>query len=551
MDTKNREIDRKELEAAQKVISCLLLARKNRSLYPEGHTISTTSIEQFFTMLRTYLQTYQDLRVDVEKDRLVSKGEVVHADTSEEGTLPFTLFRDGIRWLEFKEGVDLREATEFLEIINKYSILSAEPEGDIVTEFWERKFAHILYEAADSLGTIEHDTGMMVSSPEKRDVNVALMREKILAGHVPLPDPLIDPASLSLNPEEMKFMHEMIRLEEGGDPTAYLDALFDSLLQYRDQENFEIILKVLEEEFTGSIARRDLDAAYKILQRLQYVHEAVKSEIPWITALIEDFSLAVSSARALAPLAEIWPHIGPEQTAKAKEIISLLQPEAIHALCAMLPHNQSPQKRQVLVGAITTLASRDPRPLDALLKTPDEKLLERLIPVLAGMEGDRPVKSMIRLIRHPSVRIRQEAIKGVLQKGSHIREVFPLIDDPDESIRRMVLKQIGQSRNPVAEKLLLEYLERRTFTRDEGEHVMACFTALGQCGSAHALPYLRQTLLHRGWMPAFWRNAHRRGAAIALHRLGIRESQEVLKKAARSLYPSVRGFVREAVGQRT
>jgi hypothetical protein len=49
-------------------------------------------------------------------------------------------------------------------------------------------------------------------------------------------------------------LQEMLRIDEEGDPTAYLDALFDSLLQYREHENFVIILRVLEEEFTGSIA---------------------------------------------------------------------------------------------------------------------------------------------------------------------------------------------------------------------------------------------------------------------------------------------------------
>ncbi|HQI79955.1 MAG TPA: HEAT repeat domain-containing protein [Deltaproteobacteria bacterium] len=546
----NPGMDRKELESAQKVIAGLLLARKNCSLYPEGHTISTASIEQFHTLLGKHVHSYGDLKIEVEKDRLASKGQVVHRDILEEGALPFILFRDGIRWIEFQEGIDLQETAEFLELVNKFSILSAEPEGDIVTELWEKRFVHIRYEATDTFSTADEDADMVTSPPQKRIGSTENLRETALAGQEPLPEPLIDPASLVLTPEDRMNLQEMLRMDEDGDPTAYLDALFDSLLQYREHENFEIILRVLEEEFTGSIARGDLAATSMILQRLQYVLDAGKAQTPGIDAFIEDFFISVSGANSLAPLAEVWPGIGPDQLKRAQEVFRLLHPEALPTLCGLLPLNQSTQKRQVLTGAITALASRDLTPLESVLKTKDEKLLERLVPVLAGLEGDLPQKYLLKLVRHPSPPVRQEAIKQAIRKGASLREVFPLIDDKDESVRRLILKQLSQERNPAAEKLLLEYLERRTFSTEESGHLIACFTALGQCGSAKALPFLRKTLLHRAWMPSFWRNAHRRGAAMALKGLGLKESQEILNKASRSLFPSVRGFAREAMNAR-
>ncbi len=547
----NPGMDRKELDSAQKVIAGLLLARKNCSLYPEGHTISTSSIEQFHILLGKHVHTYGDLKIEVEKDRLVSRGQVVHSDALEEGALPFVLFRDGIRWIEFQEGIDLQEAAGFLGLINKYSILSAEPEGDIVTELWEKRFAHIRYEATDTFSTAEEDTDMAASPPEKRSGSTENLRETALAGQEPLPEPPIDPASLALTPEDRMNLQEMLRIDEEGDPTAYLDALFDSLLQYREHENFVIILRVLEEEFTGSIARGDLAAASMILRRLQYVLDTGKAQAPGINAFIEDFFISVSGTRSLAPLVEIWPGIGPDQLKRAQEVFGLLHPEALSTLCGMLPLNQSTQKRQVLAGAITALASRDLTPLESVLKTKDEKLLERLVPVLAGLEGDLAQKYLLKLIRHPSLPVRQEAIKHAIRKGASLREVFPLIDDKDESVRRLILKQIGLTRNPAAEKLLLEYLERRTFSKEESGHVIACFTTLGLCGSSKAVPFLRKTLLHRAWMPSFWRNAHRLGAAMALRGLGLNESQEILKKASKSLFPSIRGFAREATRART
>jgi HEAT repeat protein len=142
--------------------------------------------------------------------------------------------------------------------------------------------------------------------------------------------------------------------------------------------------------------------------------------------------------------------------------------------------------------------------------------------------------------------VRQEAVKGILHRGhARIRDIFKLIDDKDVSIRNLILKQLGQTRDQVTEGLLLDYLVNRKFKSEDGEHVIACFITLGQCGSIRAIPFLRRTLMDKGWMPRFWRTAHRKGAAIALNILGITEASIVLEDASRCLFPSVRSIIRE------
>ena len=133
----------------KKLFAYLLLAGKNVSLYPKGHSISINSIKQFHETLEAFIRQYGDAKIDFERDRVSCQSIEVHTGPSEEGTLPFTLFRDGIRWLEFTEGIELEEIREVLSLINRYSVLTTEPEGDIVTAFWESHFDHVLYKADD------------------------------------------------------------------------------------------------------------------------------------------------------------------------------------------------------------------------------------------------------------------------------------------------------------------------------------------------------------------------------------------------------------------
>src|SRR5512136_1452219 len=98
-----------EVNAVRKAFASLLLANKNLTLYPQGHTICTNSIHQFQTQLKACLHKYGDLRLEIERDRVISQGEVISSGLPEEGSLPFILFRDGIRWLEFTDGIEPEE----------------------------------------------------------------------------------------------------------------------------------------------------------------------------------------------------------------------------------------------------------------------------------------------------------------------------------------------------------------------------------------------------------------------------------------------------------
>ena len=536
-----------ELIAIKRIFASLLLANKNLSLYPHGHSICVNSINELHAQLIAFLHKYGTLRLEIERDRIVSCGDAISSGFPDEGTLNFTLFRDGIRWLEFMDGIEQREIHDILLIINKYTKLSAEPEGDIVTAFWEAQFPHMHYEVADFFWGGDQEIGNRISDLTAEKGAVPL-REKNLEGLEFQSYPAIDQASLALTPQEKARLKEMICLDEEADLTSYLDALLDSLLQHREKETFSIILEVLAEEFTGSLARREFIVTLKILQGLRYVLDICKEEIPWAGPSIEEFLVAASDIESLSPLKEGWKDIDSEEAETLGQIFKLLNPQAIRTLVFLLPQTQPTPLYQMLLDSISCLSSRDMRPLESLLDNSDDKIVEKLVPVIVNLEGEQSLKYLMKLTHHPSERVRRESVKGIFKRDPvHVKDIFNLIDDKEDSIRQLVLKQLGQSRDDVVEELLLSYLRKTKFSNNEENHVILCFRALGKCGSSRSVTFLRETLLRWGWMPGFWRSAHRRGAAIALKTLGIPEAEQVLKDAVRSLFPGLRGIVRKVM----
>ena len=552
-----KDLSIQQSDDTRKLFAYLSLTGKNVSLYPAGHSISMNSIRQFHAKLEAYIRQYGDIRIEIERDRVICQGIEVHTGPSEEGTLPFTLFRDGIRWLEFTEGIDLEEIREVLFIIHKYSILTTEPEGDIVTNFWEAHFDHVLYKADDFISALELD---QIDSLSKSDTMHPTAEAEIgpedkpesldgpIIDSVSLGGPIIDPASFVLTPREQTELQEMVSREETASATEHLNMLLDMLLEEQGEKDFNIVLEVMSEEFEGSLGRHDFEAALIIIDGVRKILDSGRLSSSWAGPLIESFYKDISSdSKCLKPLEEIWSNLNVQQIEKLKLIFQHLNPGAVDTLVHLLLLGQPSQLEKIVEDTIISLVCQDVSCLESLINDSDERIAEMLVPVLSRLEGDTSFKYLMKLARHSSASVRRMAIRAIANtRGNQKSAIFEFIDDPDASVRHVILTQMGQSRNEIAEDLMMQYLQNRKFSAAQIEHIMECFRTLGKCGSSRSIPFLRKTLLHRKWMAGLSKSAYREGAALALVALKIPEARQVIEAAGRSFHPGLRRIAREA-----
>ena len=552
-----KDLSIQQSDDTRKLFAYLSLTGKNVSLYPAGHSISMNSIRQFHAKLEAYIRQYGDIRIEIERDRVICQGIEVHTGPSEEGTLPFTLFRDGIRWLEFTEGIDLEEIREVLFIIHKYSILTTEPEGDIVTNFWEAHFDHVLYKADDFISALELD---QIDSLSKSDTMHPTAEAEIGPEDKPesldgpaidsvlLGGPIIDPASFVLTPREQTELQEMVSREETASATEHLNMLLDMLLEEQGEKDFNIVLEVMSEEFEGSLGRHDFEAALIIIDGVRKILDSGRLSSSWAGPLIESFYKDISSdSKCLKPLEEIWSNLNVQQIETLKRIFQHLNPGAVDTLVHLLLLGQPSQLEKIVEDTIISLVCQDVSCLESLINDSDERIAEMLVPVLSRLEGDTSFKYLMKLARHSSVSVRRMAIRAIANtRGNQKSAIFEFIDDPDASVRHVILTQMGQSRNEIAEDLMMQYLQNRKFSAAQIEHIMECFRTLGKCGSSRSIPFLRKTLLHRKWMAGLSKSAYREGAALALVALKIPEARQVIEAAGRSFHPGLRRIAREA-----
>jgi hypothetical protein len=565
-----------EIQSARDVIGSFLLAIKNYGIYPEDHPLSQKFLMNIKASLDPFLEQYGSLRINVEKDGLFFRKAPIHQTSlGEENHFASVLFRDGILWLEFVKGIDKDEIATLFRIMNKNMILQDEPKGDLATDLWEENLPHIRYEAAEvfcesdafdlSLMKVsdenEDDTGgqednsgcdATESKSEDTDDTGGATEKQPIAPSATIP--AVSHASVQLTPREQKWLRDFVIKEESRNNVEdVLDILLIILVEQNQEEEFSAILEALKEEFKDSLAQGELRLALNTLKRLREMHRRHSKEESWRIPLLADFFLSIATANILGELEPVLSNLESGNTDQIKllrQIFVLLPPEAIRVLGPMLLKVSSRDVQRQMLEVIGHHSRKDIRPLEDLLKHPDDRLVYRLVVVLRHLEGKKPFQLLLKMTCHSSERVRREALTGLLKHDSHVlKGVFPLIEDPNPIIRGQILEYLGRERNELSEDLLREYLERKELGITDDLHLLSCYRSLGQCGSSRSIPFLKQRLMGRVWsdMLSFGTSPHRQGAAIALAALGTEDADKILEDASRSLSPGVRRAYREAV----
>lgn len=544
-----------EITLVRDAIAALTAALKSHSLYPENHSICLKSLSKADDSLRAYHARRPSLRVSVKKDKVLYRGEPVHQGPASLENWAFVLFRDGVQWIDFQEGLTAEELRTFLKILVGCRKMTEDTEGDLVTALWEADLPHLRYKAVE-LNWETEPLDLSLPTPDRSRHVLEQEEEGDRSEEKETPGALqtTDAFSQALTPSEEEKIQEMILEEENRDTAQDLLDVVLAILEDLDEESvLAEVLSFLEEEFRDILLQGDFLFAREFLGSLRKIQRRYSTERAWAAPHLNRFFAEVSSPGVLNALSEQWATMDALHEDRMKlmrQTLLLLTPEAVLALGPMLPQIRSSGVQRQLMEVIAVLASRNIGPLARLLDRPEEGMVQRLVFIVGRMKGEKSAAMLEKMVRHPSEKVRRQALKSLLaREADAATRFFRLIEDPGDSVRRLIFDSLGQRRDEKAEDLLLDYLGQRRFRLTDPQHLAACFRTLGRCGSSKSIPFLKGALMERGWLPDFGRSVQREGAATALALLKDETARALLKRASRSLLPSVRIACRKALKQ--
>jgi hypothetical protein len=545
----------KELQDARQVINIFIQAWKNYGLYPEDHVNTKRSFEKLVAAFGNFFTTHEDLRLTVEKDRLLCESEIIYEvspETPSEDIITL-LYRDGIKWIEFQEGLPLDEIASFYRIAYKYRLFAEETEGDIVTALIDEELEFIDFKAVDvfwqDLLLIDFS---QLPPPAPKPEKDADREEKDQSQETEEPESddtvaksiaLINYDQLVLSNLDYVTLQQMVQEEENWVITEDLiEALMIILKSQSEQEKFDAVLGFITEEVVETIEQEKFDLLALLLQSL---NKLFSPESPtaqdWQRSRIDRFFQDLSKPEIFQLISDKLLKLETIEIEKLKALgqaLLSLSPELIPYLVPVILQSSSKEIQQMLSIVIVHLSQRDIKPLEKIVEKHGTEMGDKLLAILNRLQGDRVNKILFKMCDHSSDKVRRKAIKELVGRDpKYAQKLFSLIDDPNKGIRTSLLEAFANQRSSALENMLLNYLKENSAKKDPA-HILACYEALGSCGSNTAVPFLSRILLSRGWnsFMGSGKLIFREGAAIALALLDTPEARDALQKASKSKF---------------
>ncbi|MCF8056218.1 MAG: hypothetical protein K9K37_06230 [Desulfocapsa sp.] len=551
----------KELQDARQVIKIFILAWKNYGLYPEDHTTSIKAFENLVAAFGNFFSTHGDLRLTVEKDRLLCESEIIREVSQEAPSedIITLLYRDGIKWIEFQEGLTLDEITSFFRIAYKYKLFAEETDGDIVTALMDEELEYIDFKAVDIFW---QDLLLMDFSqlpppappPEETDGQKETEQSQQLTGSNgediyarSIADPSISDAQLEMSNTDYEILQLMVQEEERWDFTEDLFEVLMIILKIQfEQEKFASVLGFISEVAVETIELDKLDLLVKLFQSLHKLLPPETSiEQDWKRRLIDSFFQDLSRPEVFQLISEKLLKLQTSEIEQLKafnQALHYFSPEVIPFLVPVMMQRSSHEIQQLVTEVIVQLSQRDIGPLEKIADQHGTEMGDKLLVILSHLQGERVNKILFKMCDHSSDMVRRKAINELVDRDlKYAQRLFSLIDDPSKEIRTCILAAFAKHKSRMLENMLLNYLRGNSAQKNPA-HILACYKTLGRCGSNTAVPFLRSIVLSRGWNSFLGSGKliFREGAAIALALLDTPEARDVLQKASKSRFKVIR-----------
>jgi len=452
-------------------------------------------------------------------------------------------------------------------------LFAEETEGDIVTALMDEELEYIDFKAVDIFWQDlllmdfsqlpppaplpEEDTALN-ETDQARPEEIADQNEtdqsqqpegsdseKIYARSIA--DPTISIAQLQLANEDYEILQQMVREEESWDITEDLFELLLIILKSQsEQEEFAAILEFIPEVALKTIELEKFDLLVKLFQSLHELFLSEKStEQDWKRSLVDRFFQDMSRSEISQLISEKLLKLETGEIEKLKALgqaLHFFPPQVIPFLVPVIIQRSSPEIQQMVSEVIVHLSQHNIGPLEKVAQQQGTELGEQLLIILNSLQGERVNKILFKMCDHSSDMVRRKAIKELVDRDpKYAQKLFSLIDAPSKEIRNSVLAAFAKHKSTALENMLLNYLRGKSGQKDPA-HILACYKALGHCGSNTSVPFLRRILLSQGWnsFMGSGKLIFREGAAIALALIDTPEAKDVLQRASKSKFQLIR-----------
>lgn len=507
----------------------------------------------------------------VEEDRITWQGEEVYRNPSRAESLSFLLFRDGVRELTLKKGLEQEEVEGFLEVLHRARHARGDAD-DLVTLLWDQDFRFVEYGVMDFLAE-------GVAVPERGDGGLGdprliLEQEGVglnQGGEEGKADPSADqsmvrertkevepafrvqdfnPALYALDPGDREYLDAELRLEMERDlRIPVLNALFDRLEENARPDRQEEITEILRSLLPGFLSQGELDGASRVLEELESLRargllsDAARERADQI---LDELASGESVRELVGALED-----GSVST-DANELAGLLRHLRAPALAPLLAATEEtahPIIRRLLQDAIRKIAASNPQGVLQLLEDPDPAVAAGAVRLLEGMGLSEAAGSLARLLDGGPLRVQLAVVEvaGEIPSSALAGALERSLTHQNRDLRVGAARALGRTRYAPAAERLQEILKGKALRSADVTEKVVFFEAYARLAAERGIPFLDRLLNGKGILGFREPPEIRAAAARALGVVGTDAAYDSLERARDEQDPVVRSAVNRSL----
>jgi len=535
-------------------------------LYDENNPVRRRFVDQLRSEFLSLWEELDKLVVTIDEDHMYLQGTEVYRSESRNDSLAFLFFKDGVREITFRPGLETEELELFLGVLQRARKLV--PEGDdLLTVLWEQNLSFFAYQYVDLLseGVVLPEAGAgntrseMQAALDAEDEEIAAAERAAQQGAAedeqPTPQTVkqddFNPTLYALDHREMETLQEELQKELKRDTRAdVLNALFDRLEEPQDRERQTEVLKILATLLPSFLSRGGLVAATSVLQELRRLEKA-----PGVfdEQRVKESRLILDRISAPAAIAELIQALF-DGTIRASttQLAGFLQFLRGGALSPLLHASETVEHKElqaVLRKAVQGIANQNRAAVVKLLEEEDPVVASGAARLAGEMQITEAGAALANLLTNPDPSVRLAAVEAaVTLKASTVAGALEkTLDDPEREVRIAAARALGALQYRPAAKTLGGIVKGKEIRAADITEKVAVFEAFGIVAEEDGLDVLDDLLNSKGFLGKREPTDIRAAAALALGRIPGSQARAALEKATQDEDPVVRSNVNRAL----
>ena len=390
--------------------------------------------------------TTQQLVLSVVETDLVWEEQIVYHQPNKSESFAWMLYKDGLRLLTFRPGVETDEIVRFLQVVSRARLLPADAADDLLTLLWEQSFLSIEYQfteiITDSLAVLDPqmtDFGLSQEAAAQAAVQEQVRGEAAvrLPGGLDAED--FDSTLYFLEEQETLTLRNQVDEEYTRDGRrASLEALLDIFELQPSAAVREEILEIFEALFPNLLNRGEFRIVARLLREFRTIAERVTVLDPPIRRTLESFEARLSEPAILSQLLQsLEEEAALPEDGDIGEVLAELRAEGLETMLIFLPTLKRPAIRQVLEASVDRLGTAHTDVVLGILGNPDSEALRGAVGLCRRLALQVAVPALERLVTHGDPAVRLGAVEALATIGSAgaLTALERALDDSERAVR--------------------------------------------------------------------------------------------------------------------